>query len=138
MFGSQPCKADGWEGAVEITTFTGHDKKHVVCDVGSPDVTHFVSVKNFRLYETRIKCVCKITSKPRFIRFESAAPEAGVAEDEWTAECVLGNRTKHTFSHVTVSSKQSGAGDQTIQVTLEIDRLRGIKERASLQITVTS
>jgi hypothetical protein len=136
MLGSQPCKAKGWEGSVEILTFTGIDKNKIICNVGNPDIKHFVQVRSLRTYETRIKCTGQITSKPRFIKFES--PDTSVTEDEWKAECTLSNNKKHTFSHVIVSSKQLGTGDQIIQVTLEIDRLRGIKERASLQITVSS
>lgn len=138
MLQSTPCKANGADGAVETTTFTGIDKKQIVCDVSVPAVKHFVQLRNLRTYETRIICKGQITSEPRFIKFDST--DQSVTEDEWQAKCTLGNNQSHTFSHVTVTSKQPGAGEQIIRVTLEIDRLRqrGIEEKASLQITVSS
>lgn len=139
MLGSQLCKASGFEGAVETTTFTGIDKKQIICDVSShPAIKHFVQLRNLRAYETRIICTSQIISKPRFIQFVS--PASADTADEWAAECTLGNRGEHTFSHVKISSENPDTGDQIIHVRVGIDRIRGRNtyELASLQITVSS
>jgi hypothetical protein len=139
MPGRQICAASGFEGAVKTTTFTGIDEKQIICIVSSePAIKHFVQLRNLRAYETRIICTSQIISKPRFIKFVSPVSED--TADQWAAECTLGNRGEHTFSHVKISTENPDTGDQIIHVELGIDRMRGRNtyELASLQITVSS
>src|SRR5436305_14511758 len=104
------------EAGLRIRTFTGEMPRKKICKVAMRrNVRHLVNLKNLLAYDTDVTCIAQITTKPRFIRFES--PNADDIEERWTAECHLGKDFgEHTFSHVGVLSAPPYDEEQEIRV----------------------
>jgi hypothetical protein len=126
------------EAGLIIKTFTGNRQGKKICKIATrQDVRHLVNLRSLLVYDTDVKCIAQITTKPRIIRFES--PNTGDTEERWTAECHLGPFGEHTFSHVRVLSTPPYDEEQEVRVDLEVNRLqRGEADSASLSITVWS